>query len=897
MRKSDDGTTELLLIKHAREALDVPHFPEVCEMLRINGKSLERFAHRCEACDCHEHIWKSRHAWGTKKRVLEQETGFRVCPMKGRTAAWIQREGIDRLIFDVRNSTSPTLQAMMTDMSAVGRGDLAGVQAGLQDSLIEELTSKLAFHQQCPYSCISIFQGELPGGTTEAARNAARKNIAEYDELIAAGKGNLLQRVAHGIYGRDTACRLELERFSVGDGVGLRSFPNAYVVLKRYALIPVVGRRVEEMHARMTRVARKLTYAKVPCIAASMRESDHVKQLEACPAFYKFIVSTWRSTSLLEDLLRLVLPKEELDPLSRKARIDRVYQCAIEDEYKDMSVARAGHAAFLRSTVHTRRKGFVPLPADWTLCVTMLKAKMDGQQLLSLPKVHFDDAAEASQQAAPPASRPSDEAIRLVLESPIGLTLSEESTKHLVFFSVVNAYPERRSYVQLHHVDRHNDRVVVSQRVVEAIDVEKQSAFLSVSETTTELKLHRLVANFADTLPALYTWELASKAGSMQVLRRHWPGPAQNLQPPRDDALYALPAPPMAGISEGLKTEVAVQSSQAEITKLMALQVMGEVHRCIDNVEAGWANFGDMLGISSEMVTAMIDAGGLEAKESEFGECMVRPCPSGLRWLPVFAAQRPMQVLHVDEFKDESKLDMALALLRRGWRPADGEEEWVVGGPSLFYVDLSRPASYFLCLLSCELLQSRGVSSIRHAAPDAYYQMLLRCKAAAIAEALRHGDWSQAFFQQQLKGLAPTHVDEGADDMLALADGSVGEQEGAPGLPAPVELAAPKEEQWRRCNVAGLGDDNFSDGCKVYFDHVHHSGRSRGYVACQHHAAEDCVHYVWCDDFPSRLALCAHLFEWAKLGRRCSSKSEHLLSRPSEAAVSTARGAIFVSDF
>ena len=121
-----------------------------------------------------------------------------------------------------------------------------------------------------------------------------------------------------------------------------------------------------------------------------------------------------------------------------------------------------------------------------------------------------------------------------------------------------------------------------------------------------------------------------------------------------------------------------------------------------------------------------------------------------------------------------------------------------------------------MCSLLCELLLSKGVQSIRHAAPDAYYQLLLRGTPAQIAEALRHGVWSQAFFQLQLKDATGAQAEDASAGTLQLEDGSLGPAHDVLPSDNPVEVAAALEDQWRKCHVSML-DDSPDAQCKVFF--------------------------------------------------------------------------------
>ena len=87
------------------------------------------------------------------------------------------------------------------------RANLVRLEHELMQALLEELSDKLIFHKQCPYSAIRIYWSEFPGGDVEQARGFARDGIQEYDSLVAKGLGNRLHRAAHLIYGMGTECR------------------------------------------------------------------------------------------------------------------------------------------------------------------------------------------------------------------------------------------------------------------------------------------------------------------------------------------------------------------------------------------------------------------------------------------------------------------------------------------------------------------------------------------------------------------------------------------------------------------------------------------------------------------------------------------------------------------
>ena len=115
------------------------------------------------------------------------------------------------------------------------------------------------------------------------------------------------------------------------------------------------------MHARRSFIAKRLTHAAVPHLAAVMREDDNVKRYESEPEFHDTLLAWWRSRSLLDNLLALVLPVDTLRTLDRRMKIDRVYQCALEEEFRDMTAESTDRDMFLALTDNTRNEGAVQL--------------------------------------------------------------------------------------------------------------------------------------------------------------------------------------------------------------------------------------------------------------------------------------------------------------------------------------------------------------------------------------------------------------------------------------------------------------------------------------------------------------------------------------------------------
>ena len=273
--------------------------------------------------------------------------------MKGRQIDWFQTKGFELMIQDISGSMSDELVVSLEAMPLESRSKIVRLHTVLNESIVDGLTSKFSFHFNSPYTCVQSFQGEVPDGDVEKAREVTRANPSEYDKLIAEGKGRFLHRVAHRLYSPGQ-CRQELEAFAAGFGQSLRSFSVAYCYIMQYVLIPLVGRRVESTHHEIKTLALQAHNVQSPWISAGVANKRHLKTLQDCPAFKTFVLQHWRSTSLLDSVLRLVVPANELRDMTRLSKINRIYQCGVENEFRPVDEQRQAHREWLQNTSHMR---------------------------------------------------------------------------------------------------------------------------------------------------------------------------------------------------------------------------------------------------------------------------------------------------------------------------------------------------------------------------------------------------------------------------------------------------------------------------------------------------------------------------------------------------------------
>ena len=114
------------------------------------------------------------------------------------------------------------------------------------------------------------------------------------------------------------------------------------------------------------------------------------------------------------------------------------------------------------------------------------------------------------------------------------------------------------------------------------------------------------------------------------------------------------------------------------------------------------------------------------------------------------------QVTQVEIASGISKLDLVVALLRRGWTGGQPDVAFICGAERVFVCSAAPPISYFTCLIRCQELFDKGVVEIPHGAKDLFYQALLRLSGEALQELLRRvalNNVDDAWLKEQVKNV------------------------------------------------------------------------------------------------------------------------------------------------
>jgi hypothetical protein len=224
----------------------------VGEMFKCVSRVVERCASKLESCLCHEHIWKNKRGHAEREKEVSQTTGFNHCVWKGRLASWWVAEGLAAFLLELSTATSDAFEAMLITVPEARRANVLTYIEQLRATIVEIISLKSNFWHHIPWKLIGVFYCCL-GGTIQRSKDILRECLDEYNAIVAAGKAKFLHRVAVRLLDPDRAVGIELRRWLESD-LPLIAFVNAYCALLEYALISMVERRVESIHAIIKRI-------------------------------------------------------------------------------------------------------------------------------------------------------------------------------------------------------------------------------------------------------------------------------------------------------------------------------------------------------------------------------------------------------------------------------------------------------------------------------------------------------------------------------------------------------------------------------------------------------------------------------------------------------------------
>ena len=568
--------------------------------------------------------------------------------------------------------------------------------------------------------------------------------------------------------------------------------------------------------------------------------------------------------------------------MTTQAKLEAIYQCSLEAEFRDMTAERESHEGWIMQTAHTRSAGPVASNEPWRLCIGYLRAKLAmGSDVFSLPLDLYSEAQAALAEEVSDDGDPVAAVLGAVDVAPVPFDMAS-GLDNVVFFEVVNKTPHQRSHVPLHHISRFTDVVHIVRRTVMFGKAEtRQVSLLSEAGMHGELNLRVLVRSMGRTLRTLYRWKTI-KYGSALTYRR-WQAP-----PPVDRALEAPGSMILSLASSAMEQPTLERPSsssrglqiQRPVTQGASARILSQIRTKEDS-----GQFPDGVPMSVldschiDDVQTLAARSAISMAQDDFGEVVLSTLGAvHAKYLSAQLVGEPGLVFHDGKLNADSKLAIMIYLRMRGWASSDelsAQPHVLSGGDLVFVRDLRRPTSYFLSLALGNELFEKGVIEVPHTKTDIYYKSLLRLSGATLREFLL-GDVDDVWCRRALRDAPPLTLpleDEDGDD-----GGEADALEGQP-EPPPLMLEAPAVAVlplMQRCIARGpLGD------VRVRFATVTSDERwqrSFGHCLGGH---ENCGQWRQASDFASREGIAKYYYYWSTSHANFPDRQAHMAWRPS----------------
>ena len=293
---------------------------------------------KLEGCWCHGDVWVQKRKHSARVSEVAADTGHRHCVWKGRQAAWWVSEGIAELIGAIKAAGSERLNALMLKLETIERAKVAIAIQQLKTKLVEIHQIKFEHWCHIPWKAMGVYCCEQSGSVARA-KEILRECVRGFYQAVLDGLHARLHRASLRLFSPDRTIGAEIREWLVCDLL-LSAFRNAFLALMEIALIPLVERNVESIHAILKHIGKATTNILPPYLCARVRESAHMHLLKTNASFHEFCLTQWRKRDLFDRLLQLLFSKEQLGDMTLLDKTRVVYQCSLESEYFDTADSR-----------------------------------------------------------------------------------------------------------------------------------------------------------------------------------------------------------------------------------------------------------------------------------------------------------------------------------------------------------------------------------------------------------------------------------------------------------------------------------------------------------------------------------------------------------------------------
>jgi len=851
--EGEGGVLQRALVSEIIQVLETELFPVYSEMLRVVGKTVESYAKKLELCWCHAEFTRTQPARKRKAKRMLAHGGRDTCVWKGRMGPWWVANGIAELMDDIENCSSQHLQKLLATSSEHVRGIVLEEHILLKQRLREILTQKMRVWKTIPWLALGVFSC-CCGGDLDTSKKVLQECFNQY----AAAPHHRQHRVSRILFHPDSACRTDLDTFMLS-GKNLQEFPHAFGKLQEYALVPLVERGVEMLHALIKRIGHTVQRVSPQYVCARMREKRNLDVLASNAEFHTMCVQGWSSTKLLDNVLALRFSKAQLNAMKPLDKIQAVYQCGESNEFQDTAKARQLREEWRTMTAYTR--GVAPqLHDEWKKCVQYFKSRLRQGRFYSVDKDIYA-GCESMSGFADYKGRP----VKSALAAAQGKLPEFEwsSLASQVIFQVVNAHPERRT--TLIHDMSTTVPTTITVCICHVLIVASSRGGVAIvhndNSSPIALDLRGFVLDMQKTFSSLYAWEAIGKRSLLRPLACGQPGFAgESSLVSCDSGSMALPATGDMAKIPVVFDGIALACSVVALSKL-------ELAGAATESSGHSVPVARLHGVHKDTLDKLATHGTISLTEDEFGETCASMHRSATGWTLAVCLGRPLllcQTMSDEPVLRQSKLELLCALVQDGWQHcAEPPAAWLPGKPKLFNAAMKMPLSYFAALADYTSVFAKGVSSIAHGASNLYYRALLLLEGdrlqKVIADILGRPATDVAFVEDD------AHTGD-VDHLLDQLGESCPGQQASDNIPD-MQLGFENGELcptvvlfqgWTRCVVdAGPG----TPAVKVYFDHYTSGLRQRGFVECGVHT---CRRYRYITG--TQAEFCAEMYVWHRHG-------------------------------
>ena len=884
MLSSDSGSPlGSNVVKQFDVVLKSETFEPAAEMFLMVGHIVEQTAQDLETCDCHREVWTQGLKRKRRIALMREKIGVNSCCMMGRRLPWLIAKGKTELLRKLRVATSTPLQTLLAKLAPAKRVTVVAALEGLRLDLIEIITEKSGYMDHAPYVALGAFYSVYDDDLVAAKRHL-RTCIDECDAAVAEGKQKLLHRESTRLFLPGSAVRPEVDTFLAGE-LPLHSYPRLFLALLEHALMPVVERRIEAVHATIKAFGRTAIGAGVPCVCAAIRCNRNLDLLMASTAFMEYACAQWRSRSLWDQALRLRYTQAELQNKKVADKILMIYQTGIGQEFEDTTESRARLKLWQIATSDTRMAKPRPPESVWQTTV-FLKSILDRGAPVSIPRDLFDACRLPPEQlpAIPAAFRPATVAVDTALGEVPEIEFNHETS---AIFQVINNAPETRVLCETPHVAE-DRRFHVSVQLWTIVDPDPTRprqiiAQIDTRSSITALDIRPLVLNIRRTLLEGARWAVRKSAAlpSVRLLPEQLHNYRASILPIADEM------PPHSNAIVPLHHSFGLVDMEEQAVVLKVLVDRGAFLNIGVHISGDIEQLAD---VSDLTIRGMVERGVLVAKEhAPSGITSLALMPGAIDWTLTHGLEHPVPLARSTTGREplrKTKLELVLALQSDGWATDTGHlVPTSPQGRRVFNLTWSKPLSYFACLADADRVFGKGVPEVKHNGTSNYYKCLLLLDGERLESVLLAlEDMNDELFRLALKD-----IDDGIDD--GDRDGGdlqlLGGGGAIPIMPPMMREPGPGDE-WVRVNATAHG----FPAQKIYFDHSS-PGRQKGYSVCA-----DCGVCRWKMCHGTIHEYASTVLAWARGCHQCGRMAQtHREWTPPQDHVLDARNSLVLAEF